>query len=282
VLFFFLWRHLPWHWTLDTMTFTYWHRYLYSSFNFHLSVVFPRVMHLPFSTFVDSLLRDIIHCRIVSLSIFNFYPLCQSCNRYSFKERYDSFSCVRCPLNPVLFHYRTISADMHTIHITNLGAPKCGVSDFRRVWPVDGGCLLILGTWSHLRYVRGYVLANLLSDLQFLLVFRDWLLFGILAISSTHTNGHYSYLCHITICFQILVENFHSFPLPFFMFIMLHLGNFIGQKKICITCISKYTCKHDSCHYTSTLNKRVSVLVNKKKNLPIFQFLAQLKRLWCL
>jgi hypothetical protein len=32
----------------------------------------------------------------------------------------------------------------------------------RRVWPVDRGCLLLLGTWSHFRYIRGSVLAHLL------------------------------------------------------------------------------------------------------------------------
>jgi hypothetical protein len=31
----------------------------------------------------------------------------------------------------------------------------------RRVWPIDWGCLLLLGTWSHLRQVWGSVLAHL-------------------------------------------------------------------------------------------------------------------------
>jgi hypothetical protein len=30
----------------------------------------------------------------------------------------------------------------------------------RRVWPVDRGCLLLPGTWSHLLYVRGSLFAN--------------------------------------------------------------------------------------------------------------------------
>jgi hypothetical protein len=29
------------------------------------------------------------------------------------------------------------------------------------VWPVDRACLLLIGTWSHLWYNRGYVLAHL-------------------------------------------------------------------------------------------------------------------------
>jgi hypothetical protein len=31
----------------------------------------------------------------------------------------------------------------------------------RQVWPVGRGCLLLLGTWSHLRYIWGSVLAHL-------------------------------------------------------------------------------------------------------------------------
>jgi hypothetical protein len=31
----------------------------------------------------------------------------------------------------------------------------------RRMWPVSRGCLLLLGTWSHLWYFRGSVLAHL-------------------------------------------------------------------------------------------------------------------------
>jgi hypothetical protein len=30
-----------------------------------------------------------------------------------------------------------------------------------RVWPVDKGCLLLLGTWSHLQYFRGSMVAHL-------------------------------------------------------------------------------------------------------------------------
>jgi hypothetical protein len=30
----------------------------------------------------------------------------------------------------------------------------------RRVWPVNKGCLLLLGTWPHIRYVRRYVFAH--------------------------------------------------------------------------------------------------------------------------
>jgi hypothetical protein len=31
----------------------------------------------------------------------------------------------------------------------------------RRVWSINRGCLLLLGTWSHLRYIRGSVLDQL-------------------------------------------------------------------------------------------------------------------------
>jgi hypothetical protein len=31
----------------------------------------------------------------------------------------------------------------------------------RRVWSINRGCLLLLGTWSHLLYIRGYLLAHL-------------------------------------------------------------------------------------------------------------------------
>jgi dimeric dUTPase (all-alpha-NTP-PPase superfamily) len=33
--------------------------------------------------------------------------------------------------------------------------------DSRRVWSINRGCLLLLGTWSHLRYIWGFVLAHL-------------------------------------------------------------------------------------------------------------------------
>jgi hypothetical protein len=48
-------------------------------------------------------------------------------------------------------------------------------------WPVDRGCLLLLGTWSHLWYVQRTVFA-LFSDLYFLQVLWDWLLFVIYVI----------------------------------------------------------------------------------------------------
>jgi hypothetical protein len=44
------------------------------------------------------------------------------------------------------------------VFTTDLSVEKWGL---RQVWPVDRGCLLLLGTWSHLRYVRGSVLAHL-------------------------------------------------------------------------------------------------------------------------
>jgi hypothetical protein len=37
----------------------------------------------------------------------------------------------------------------------------------RRVWPVSSGCLLLLGTWSHLRYIRESVFAH--SFLRFVI-----------------------------------------------------------------------------------------------------------------
>jgi hypothetical protein len=49
----------------------------------------------------------------------------------------------------------------------------------RRVCSINRGCLLLLGTWSHLWYIRGSVLAHLFLWL----VFWDWSLFGILVIS---------------------------------------------------------------------------------------------------
>ena len=47
----------------------------------------------------------------------------------------------------------TLTADNSALTTMDLGS--------RRVWPVNRGCLLILGTWSHLRYIRGSVLAHL-------------------------------------------------------------------------------------------------------------------------
>jgi hypothetical protein len=47
----------------------------------------------------------------------------------------------------------TLTADNSAFMIIELGS--------RRVWPVDRGCLLLLGTWSHLRNIRGSVLAHL-------------------------------------------------------------------------------------------------------------------------
>jgi hypothetical protein len=45
------------------------------------------------------------------------------------------------------------------------------------------GCLLLLGTWFHLRYIQGSMLAHLFLWLIIPTFFRDWSLFGILAIS---------------------------------------------------------------------------------------------------
>jgi hypothetical protein len=42
----------------------------------------------------------------------------------------------------------------------------------RRVWSINRGCLLLLGTWSHIRYIRGSALAHLF----FWLVFPTWIL----------------------------------------------------------------------------------------------------------
>jgi hypothetical protein len=52
----------------------------------------------------------------------------------------------------------------------------------RRVWPVDRGCLFLLSTWSHLRYIRRSVLAHFFLTCNSYL-FRDWSIYGILAIS---------------------------------------------------------------------------------------------------
>jgi hypothetical protein len=46
----------------------------------------------------------------------------------------------------------TLTADNSAFMIMELGS--------RRVWLVDRGCLLFLGTWSYLRYIRGSVLAH--------------------------------------------------------------------------------------------------------------------------
>jgi hypothetical protein len=47
----------------------------------------------------------------------------------------------------------TLTADKSAFIIMELG--------YGGVWPVGRGCLLLLGTWSHLRYVLGSVLAHL-------------------------------------------------------------------------------------------------------------------------
>jgi hypothetical protein len=54
-----------------------------------------------------------------------------------------------------------------------------------RVWLLDRGCLLLQGIWFDLRYIRGSVLADLFLWLVIPIVFVDWSLFGILAISYT-------------------------------------------------------------------------------------------------
>jgi hypothetical protein len=53
----------------------------------------------------------------------------------------------------VLIHWLWHTADNSALMIMELGS--------QRVWPVDKGFLLLLGTWSHLRQVQGSVLAHL-------------------------------------------------------------------------------------------------------------------------
>jgi hypothetical protein len=52
-----------------------------------------------------------------------------------------------------IFGTLTSTADNSAFMIMELGS--------QWVWPVERGCLLFLGTWSHLRYIRGSVLAHL-------------------------------------------------------------------------------------------------------------------------
>jgi hypothetical protein len=57
-------------------------------------------------------------------------------------------------VRPYLAHWRLWqTADNSAFMIMELGS--------QRVWPVDRGCLLLVGTWSHLWQVRGSVLAHL-------------------------------------------------------------------------------------------------------------------------
>jgi hypothetical protein len=56
-------------------------------------------------------------------------------------------------VGPYLAHWLWQTADNSTFRIIEL--------DSRLVWPVDRGCLLLLDTWSHLRYIWGFVLAHL-------------------------------------------------------------------------------------------------------------------------
>jgi hypothetical protein len=69
----------------------------------------------------------------------------------------------------------TLTADNSAFLIMELGS--------RLVWPVDRGCLLLLSTWSHRWYFWGVRVSPFINLTQFLLVFWDWLIFGILATS---------------------------------------------------------------------------------------------------
>jgi hypothetical protein len=73
--------------------------------------------------------------------------------------------------------------------IMELGSP--------RVWPVVMGCLLLLGTWSNLRYVRGSVLAHLFI----------WLVFPT-CVSRLITLW---YLSHYTV---LLITNYTNWNIP--------------------------------------------------------------------
>jgi hypothetical protein len=57
-----------------------------------------------------------------------------------------------------------LTADNSAFLIIQLGS--------RRVWPVDRGCLLLLGTWSHLWYIRGSLFAHLF--LWLVIIACDW------------------------------------------------------------------------------------------------------------
>jgi hypothetical protein len=63
-----------------------------------------------------------------------------------------------------------LSDIFHTNSYTVLGTPTLTADNSaftimelssRRVWQVGRGCLLLLGTWSHHRYIRGSVYAHL-------------------------------------------------------------------------------------------------------------------------
>jgi hypothetical protein len=73
----------------------------------------------------------------------------------------------------------------------------------RRVWSINRGCLLLLGTWSHLRYIRGSVLAHLFL----------WFVFPtcILRLITLWYLSHFINLC--LICFISIFKLFlaHDF-----------------------------------------------------------------------
>jgi hypothetical protein len=52
------------------------------------------------------------------------------------------------------------------------------------VWPVDRGCLLLHGTWSHLWYIQGSVYTHSLICISYM-DWWDWPLFVIFVISHT-------------------------------------------------------------------------------------------------